>query len=89
MTRELLARCGRTVNREIILAELSSGPKSRDHLNSAASQGSGASSETTLRQLKKLKAEGKVKCHKDGFGGERGWIWTLVGATSTDDDIPF
>jgi hypothetical protein len=73
---------------EIILAELRSGAKSREHLNTAAQQGAGASSETVWRQLSKLKGEGKVKCNKDGFEG--GFVWRLTAPEPEPDaDIPF
>ena len=71
---------------EIILTELGSGEKSREQLNTAVSQGSGASSETAWRALQKLKGEGRVKCRRDGFQGS--FTWYLVNPEPADD-IPF
>jgi hypothetical protein len=71
---------------EIIVTELSAGPKTREQLNAATSQGAGASAETTWRALNKLKGEGVVSCKKVGTV----WTWTHKDTTAaTDDDIPF
>jgi hypothetical protein len=61
---------------ELVLEELASGEKTREHLDQAAADQLGASADQLWRHaLKTLKAERKIRVYKDGFDG--GWVWAL------------
>jgi hypothetical protein len=72
---------GRSVSsealRELVLRELGSGPKSRDHLNETAADELDASPNAVYeRALAPLKKGNAIAASKDGFTG--GWTWHLV-----------
>ena len=61
--------------RELILAELETGEKSRKHLDAIALEKLGANPDTLYRGLEPLRKDGRIKARKDGTGG--GWYWRL------------
>ncbi len=65
--------------REAILVELELGRQSRDDLNLVCARKTGATADAVYRSgLMALKRDGKVRCKKDGFGGDGTWWWSLT-----------
>ena len=62
--------------RELVLAELETGEKSRQYLNTVAEEKLGASPDTVYQSgLNPLRKEGRIGCRKEGLEG--GWFWHL------------
>jgi hypothetical protein len=63
--------------RELILAELEAGEKSRKHLDTIAMEKLGASADTVYQSgLEPLRKQGRIKARKDGSEGA--WYWNLT-----------
>jgi hypothetical protein len=64
--------------KDLVLRELDSGEKSREHLNKAAQDELGASADMLYKNgLAPLKSAGHVRVYKDGATG--GWYWSKTG----------
>jgi len=64
---------------DIVLRELATGAKTRERLDEVAKAETGANPDSVYKSaLTPLKAAGRIKVRKDGFGGDGPWVWYAI-----------